>query len=55
MITTKATFDDGDTIITRINGTIEDAKAYYLGSVFNLGATSDNLRRCVFVEEVPAV
>ena len=54
MITIKATFDDGNSIVTRINSTLEDAKAYYIGRMFNLGSVNDDIRRCVLVEEVPA-
>lgn len=54
MVTIKATFDDGNSIVTRINCTIEDANAYYLGRMFNLGTVNDDMRRCVAVEEVPA-
>lgn len=54
MVTIKATFDDGNSIVTRINCTIEEASAYYLGRMFNLGTVNDDMRCCVAVEEVPA-
>lgn len=34
MIVVKVTFDDKDHLITSINGTLEDAKKYYIGQTF---------------------
>ena len=50
MITVKATFSDGDTIISSMNATEEEAKQYYLDKVFNLGSVRDHLVTCVSVE-----
>lgn len=52
MTTYKVTFTNGDYLFTRLNAAIEEAKAYYLGHVFNLGTEADNLQKCVDVEEV---
>lgn len=52
MITVKAIFDDGDELTTRFNGTQEEAKIYYLGKTFNLGADTDRLVECVKVEVI---
>lgn len=41
---------NGDTTYTRINATIEEATRYYIGKVFNIGITADNLQLCVGVE-----
>lgn len=40
-------FDNGDFFSTHVNGSIEEIERYYLGRTFNLGATSDNLHRCI--------
>lgn len=48
----KVTFDNGDSLVTRLNGTIEDARKYYIGTVFNLGVVDDDMHRCVKVEEI---
>ena len=37
MIEIKVTFEDGNYLHTKFNGTIETAKKYYFGNVFNLG------------------
>ena len=50
MITVKAIFADGDSIITRMNATEAEARAYYVGRVFNLGSVRDNLQKCVDLE-----
>jgi len=52
MNTYKVTFSNGDYLYTKLNASIEEAKAYYLGNIFNLGAEADNLQKCVDVEEV---
>ena len=46
----KITFSDGDSLVTDMNATPEEARAYYLGKTFNLGAERDRLVRCVSVE-----
>lgn len=48
----KIIFEDGDYMLTRFNGTADEAKAYYLGRVFNLGTERDRLVRCVAVEQL---
>ncbi len=50
MITVKAIFADGDSIITRMNATEQEARAYYVGRVFNLGSVRDNMQKCVGME-----
>lgn len=44
-------FENGDSLETGFNGTLEEAKAYYLGRVFNLGAVDDDMQRCNSVEQ----
>lgn len=48
----KIGFTDGDSFITRFNGSLEDAKAYYLGHPFNLGTEVDNMKTCNSVEQL---
>lgn len=45
-------FENGDSLETGFNGTLEEAKAYYLGCVFNLGAVDDDMQRCNSVEQL---
>jgi hypothetical protein len=52
MITVKCHYEDGDTTTTRFNGTMEEATQYYVGNVFNIGTVTDNLQKCVKIEEV---
>lgn len=59
----RVTFEDGNTVDTGINLTLEEARDYYLGKdrkgrVFNLGsgadgAEEDNMVKAVSVEEIP--
>lgn len=48
----KIGFTDGDSFTTGFNGSLEDAKAYYLGHPFNLGTESDNMKICNSVEQL---
>jgi hypothetical protein len=52
----KITFEDGNTITTDFNGTLEEAEAYYLNNYFNFGDTDenpqDNLQKGVSVEQL---
>ena len=48
-------FENGDSLETGFNGTLEEAKAYYLGRVFNLGAVDDDMQRCNSVEQLPTL
>ncbi len=56
MIVVKCTYSNGDTTITSINGTLEDAKQYFLGKRFNVGqwgentTEGENLQKCINVE-----
>lgn len=54
MRTIIATFSDGNTITTDINGTEQEIRAYYLGQWFNFGdrdwGDPDNMQRCVRVD-----
>lgn len=50
----KVHFADGDTLVTRINGTTEEINRYYLTNEFNRGQpddpTKDRMVRAVRVE-----
>jgi len=50
MLTAKVNFEDGDSFITRINATEQEARKYYEGNVFNTGSENDNLQRCTSIE-----
>ena len=50
MRTVKVIYDNGDSVITKINGTESEIKAYYIGKVFNIGTTKDLLVKAVSVE-----
>ncbi len=53
MNTYKITYSNNDTVVTEFNGTLEDAKRYYVGRVFNLGnGEHDLMARGVSVEVV---
>jgi hypothetical protein len=36
------TFEDGNTLVTGFNGTLEEARAYYVGKFFNHGDTDSH-------------
>ena len=42
MISVEVTFEDGNKITTSINGTLEDARKYYIGQSFNFGDTESH-------------
>jgi hypothetical protein len=53
----KITFDNGNYLKTGFNGTLDDAKKYYLGAKFNLTSNFEDgapevFARCVSVEAV---
>jgi IMP cyclohydrolase len=50
MATVKVNYENGDYECTRINATLEEARAYYIGKTFNIGSVSDNLQKCTSVE-----
>lgn len=50
MIYVKVNFENGDSLKTGINATLEEAKAYYIGRVFNLGVEDDVLTKGVSVD-----
>jgi len=50
MIKIKCYFENGDIIISKINGTIQDAEKYYVEKVFNIGSIADNLQKCIKIE-----
>ena len=50
MRTVKVFFKNGDSITTRINGTEDEIRAYYVGKVFNIGNTEDDLQEAAEVK-----
>lgn len=50
MRTVKVIFSNGDSVITNINGTEAEIRAYYIGKVFNIGTCNDLLVKAVSVE-----
>lgn len=51
----KIGFKNGDSFTTGFNGSLDDAKAYYLGMVFNLGTVKDDMQCCTSVEPLPTL
>jgi hypothetical protein len=52
MIVVKCFYEDGDTAITKINCSFEEAKSYFVGKVFNTGSVSDNMVKCVGIDDI---
>lgn len=48
----EVSFENGDSIITKINGTKDEVEKYYLNNIFNLGTEFDNMQRAIKVEFV---
>ena len=48
----KINFDNGNSLKTGFNGTLQEAEEYYLNNTFNLGVTSDVMTKAVKVEEL---
>ena len=55
MLYFKIGFENGDSFETGFNGTLDEARRYYLGHVFNLGAVDDDIQRCNSVEQLPTL
>lgn len=43
MLYFKIGFENGDSFETGFNGTLDEARRYYLGRVFNLGTVDDDM------------
>lgn len=43
----KVIFESGNSLYTRINGTVDEIESYYLGQYFNMGHGSDRMEKCV--------
>lgn len=50
MRTVKIFYANGNYEITRVNGTEEEIKNYYVGATFNIGTVSDNMQKCTHIE-----
>lgn len=55
MLYFKIGFENGDSFETGFNGTLDEARRYYLGCVFNLGTVDDDMQRCNSVEQLPTL
>ena len=55
MLYFKIGFENGDSFETGFNGTLDEARRYYLGRVFNLGTVDDGMQRCNSVEQLPTL
>lgn len=55
MLYFKIGFENGDSFETGFNGTLDEARRYYLGRVFNLGTVDDDMQRCNSVEQLPTL
>jgi hypothetical protein len=52
-IAVRCYYQNGKTISTEINGTIEDARKYFLNKMINIGSgEKDNMQKCIRVEEI---
>ena len=51
-MTVRVNFNNGDHLITRFNGTIEQAENYYVGNVFNIGSVQDDMQKAVSVRQI---
>jgi hypothetical protein len=51
MTTIKVLFEDGDSLVTDINGTEPEIDTYYIGNMFNLGngRGGDRMVKAVYV------
>lgn len=51
MTAVRVHFADGNSLVTEINGTVEDALRYYrIGAIFNLGVYDDYLVKVTSVD-----
>lgn len=52
MTTVKCVFENGVERVTRIRGTINDAREFFLNQEFSMGNKKDDVQKCVEVEEL---
>jgi hypothetical protein len=50
--TVKVKFEDGNSFITEINLSFDEAKRYYVGNYFNLGTSEDKMCKCTSIKEI---
>jgi hypothetical protein len=50
MLSLKINYANGDYGYSRINATLEEAREYYEGQLFNLGPVLDNMQQCTSIE-----
>lgn len=46
MLCMEVYYQNGESVVTKFNGSIKEAEDYYLGKTFNIGSDSDNLQVC---------
>lgn len=46
----KVIFKNGDSITTRINGTEDEIRDYYIGKVFNIDNVKDDLQEAIGIK-----
>lgn len=55
MNTFKVIFEDGDSLVTEMNASLEEARRYYIGQYFNFGDTDthpqDKMVQAIAVEQ----
>ncbi len=50
MIAVKVYLENGDSFVTKMNGTPEDAHRYYDGATLNMGTDKDDLQKVAKIE-----
>lgn len=50
MIAVKVYLENGDSFVTKMNGTPEDARRYYDGATLNMGTDKDDLQKVAKIE-----
>ena len=50
MINVECFYTNGDSITTKFNGTFHEAYNYFVGKIFNIGTTKDNIQECINIK-----
>lgn len=50
MIAVKVYLENGDSFVTKMNGTPEDTRRYYDGATLNMGTDKDDLQKVAKIE-----
>lgn len=46
----KVIFQDGNSLVTKVNGTEQEIKEYYIGNYFNMGTVYGDMQKAISVE-----